>query len=106
MSLAKIQLDEIIRLRSRYFPGHRFARMDQRITNRVDLPAGSLARVVHTHGTDILVEVFPDPSSMTERGVEIWVPLHMMDVLFEAAEAGVAGDAGDVALLANRSRKK
>ena len=87
MALTKIQIGEQLRLRERFMPIYPYARLDQRGTSRSDLPAGSKGIVRMTHGTEVKVEVFPGAASNASLGVDMWVNLHMMDVLFEAVEA-------------------
>lgn len=88
-AMPKMEIGDRLRLRTRIFPGHSYSRADQRNTSRSDLPADSCATVVETHGSDVRLEVQPDPTNMTAKGVEIWVPIYMIDVLFDSAAGSV-----------------
>lgn len=105
MALPELKMNEVVRLRTRLTPGMANVRFDYRTSNPMDVSVGVLGRFVQTHGTEVLVELFPDPTNRTARGLDIWVPYHMVSVLFEAADAG-GESAGDGELLRGRERNK
>ena len=87
MARGSIQIGDKLRLRSRFFPGHPSMKIGDHSSCMVDLPAGSIATVLCTHGSDVEFVVKPNPNNPTDQGTEIWMTLHMIDVMFEALPA-------------------
>ncbi|HOE95284.1 MAG TPA: hypothetical protein PLS90_03845 [Candidatus Sumerlaeota bacterium] len=91
MQLARFNIGDSVRLRERIHPGHPYARLDQRSPNRSDIPAGTRGIVRRSHGTTVMVELFPNPDIMTGRGIDVWVSYHMLVVLFAPDGTGAEG---------------
>ena len=87
MPRGMLKIGETLRLRNRFFPGHPNMRMGDHTSCMVDLPAGSLATVLSTHGSDILFSINPNPHNPFQPRTEVWMTLHMVDVMFESGGA-------------------
>ncbi len=85
MILSRFIPGDRLRLRETLHYGHSQVRYDERCLSRSALPTGSPAIVRATHATEILVQIITDPTVMNDKGTDVWVPLHMMTVLFESA---------------------
>ena len=88
MNLPHYYPGDKVRLRKRLFPGYPYVRFDQRVISRSDIPAGSPGVVRRTHGTEVLIEIVPNANNMTDRGVDVWLNYHMLDVLLAPMDSG------------------
>ena len=85
MNLPRFVPGDRLRLRETLHYGHAQVRYDDRCLSRSALPTGSPAIVRATHATEILVQIVTDPTAMNDKGCDVWVPYHMMTVLFDFA---------------------
>lgn len=88
MGLPQVYPGEQLVLKERLTAGHPYARIQYQTSHRLDVPAGTQAKVVGLNGTESRVRLIPHAGKHDADSVDIMVAMHMMPVLFNAPEGG------------------